>query len=274
MERTESATGIVAGGVLSEQPHSDDLEGRIGQRSEKLYRARLVQRLFMLWAYPGNLVLIAVAAFGFGFKPSLWSLALAIVVPVVSLVLSVRLVYIQHFAVRAAERELRDARRAYHEQLLEDLGPGDLLAAHKRYRVQLPDVIEEYRAESRRDLRRHNTLQGVIIAGSIVTSVMTAASVSIEDARWSAIAVSLLVAVAASYAGYAKYRERSVSLQATGDALEREYYSVELRVGRYRRFDTEREAYAEFAHEVESLRDEQAKRQQQLGHSKTPAESS
>jgi uncharacterized protein HemX len=71
-----------------------------------------------------------------------------------------------------------------------------------------------------------------------------------------AVLLSLFVALAAAIAGYTRYRDQSSVYQQTADALEREYESVELRVGRYRRFATEREAYAEFAESVETLRSE------------------
>jgi hypothetical protein len=271
MERLDAGTGIVGGGLITDSSHPQDWERRIGERSEQLYRARLVQRFFLAWAYLGNLVLVAAAVLCYVLFGPLapWVPAVVVVVPILSIVASARFVYRQHFRVRAVDSELREFERAYREYLLEDLGT-DLLGAHKRYRAQLPDVIGGYRLEARRHRRKHNALQSVIIAGSIVTSAATAASVSTVDARGIAVVASLLVAVAAAFAGYAKHRERSASLQQAADALEREYEAVELRVGKYRRFGDEREAYAEFADQVEALRKEQAKRQQQLGQSVVP----
>lgn len=266
MNRSESTTGIIAGGVLSGGTRPEDLERRIGQRSEQLYRARLLQRLCLAWAYPGNLVLIGLAvccSVLLAATPWLW--IPAAMVAIGSIVVSATLVYRQHFRVRGLDSELRELQRAQREDELEELG-ADVLAAHKRYRARVPEVIAGYRIESRKHRRKYNALQIVIITGSILTSTLLAASLSIADLRWVAAVVSLLVALSAAFAGYAKYRERGVSLQQAADSLEREYESVELRVGRYRRFDDERQAYAEFAHEVEVLREEQAKRQQQLGH--------
>jgi hypothetical protein len=266
MSRSESTTGIIGGGVISGGSQPEDWERRIGQRSERLYQAQVVQRLLLAWAFPGNVVLVALAVCCFAFLAALpWVLVAAVVVPIGSIAASGRWVYRQHFKVRAIDSELRELQRMYREHELEELG-ADLLAAHKRYRVRVPELIEGYRTKSRRDLWKHNALQGLIIVGSIVASALTAASVSIVDVRWAAVGASLLVAVSAAFAGYAKYRERGISLQQAADSLEREYESVELRVGRYRRFGDEREAFAEFAQEVETLREEQAKRQQQLGH--------
>lgn len=266
MNRSEATTGIIAGGVLSGGSRPEDWERRIKQRTDQLYRARLLWRLLLCWALPGNVLLIALAiGTALAAVASRWLLFPAVVLPVASIVVSARLVYRQHFKVRAYDSELRELRRAQREDELEDLG-ADVLAAHKRYRSRMPEIIDEYRTESRRHRWKYNGLQLVIMPGSILASTLMAASLSAPDLRWSAVGVSLLVAVAAAFAGFAKYRERSLSLQQAADSLEREYESVELRVGRYRRFGDEREAYAEFAHEVEMVRDDQAKRQQQLGH--------
>lgn len=158
------------------------------------------------------------------------------------------------------DSELRALEHADREHLLEELGSGDLLGAHKRYRAQLPELIERYRDEARRDRLKDNALQAVVIGGSIFAATATATAMSVVDVRWVAGALSLLVAVAAAFSGYAKYRDRSVACQQAADALEREYESVELRVGRYRRFSEEHEAYAEFADAVDALRAERARR--------------
>ncbi len=268
MESAEAATGIIGAGVISEGSQPQDWERLIGEGSEQLYRARLTRRFFRLWAYPGNagLAVLAASCFVLLDSPSPWLLVPLAMVPIASIAVSAHFVYRQHFSVRKLETRLRDLRRTYREQLFEEFG-SDRFASHRRYREQVPDVIDGCRFESRRQRRKYNVLQSVIIGGSIVTSAATAASLSSVDARWLAIAGSLLVAIAAAYAAHAKYRERSVTLQHTADSLEREYHSVELRVGQYRRFSDDREAYAEFSDRVEALRAEQSQRQQQLGQS-------
>jgi hypothetical protein len=85
----------------------------------------------------------------------------------------------------------------------------------------------------------------------------------LETFDWFTVAVSLVVGISAGFTGYFKYRERSFNLQQTADAIERQYHMVELRVGRHRG-KTETDAYSDFANEVEWLREEQNKRQQQL----------
>ncbi|QIZ35562.1 SLATT domain-containing protein [Saccharopolyspora sp. ASAGF58] len=259
MERVDAA-GIVGGGVLAGDRQPPDWERRIAERSEQHYRARLVQRLLVAWAVPGNLLLIGSAAMALSLWVSAIPAGVVFALAVASMALSGRFVYQQHFKVRAVESELRALECAYRENMLDELGSGDLLGLHKRYRAQLPDLVERYRGEARRDRSKDNVLQAVVIGGSIIAATVTAVSVSVVDVRGVAVALCLVVAVAAAFAGHAKYRYRAVACQQAADALDREYESVELRVGRYRRFDSEHEAYAEFADAVESLRAEQVRR--------------
>lgn len=258
MERVDSQTGIVGGGVIAEDPRPADLDRRIIERSERLYRLRLMRRFLLAWVYPGNLMLLALTASMLLFDgvSASWGVrAVAIGLTIVSVAASVRLLYAQHLKVRAVTSELRELRRAQRENMLDDFA-ADLLGAQKRYRAQLPYVIDEYRTAGRKHRWKSHTLQCVVIVGSILTASVTAISVSFVDARWAAVLMSLLVAVSAALSAYAKYQERGAGLLRTADALEREYLSVELRVGRYRRCNDEREAYAEFAEIVEALRAE------------------
>lgn len=259
MERL-STTGIVGSGVLSDDNSPQDWERRIAERAEQLYRLKLLRKLLVVWLCPGNLLLAVVAAVG----PALWGSGLLAAVLGAALVASVavsgRLLYREHLAVRGAESELRALECANREELLDELGSGDLLGAQRYYRAQLPDIIERHRAEARRDRWKDNVLQSAVIGGSIVAATVTAVAMSIVEFGWIAVAVSLVVAVSAAFSGYAKYRERALGWQQAADALEREYQSVELRAGRYRRFENDDEAYAEFADTVEALRNEQVQR--------------
>lgn len=257
--------------MLTGESAPDDVSRRIAEFSEQLHRARLLRRFIVLWAFAGNAVLAAAAVGCFLLlgDPEWWILTLAVIIPVASVAGSVTALYRQYFKVRGMAIDLRDLHRARREHLLDDVG-GDLLAAHKRYRAQLPEAVRDYRAQARRYRYAHNGLQVLVISGAIVSSVVAAVSVSVVDIRWVVVGVSLFVALTAAVAGYGKYRERSINLQQTADALEREYHSVELRVGKYRRFETEQAAYAEFANEAEALLDEHAKRQQQVGPSFVP----
>jgi hypothetical protein len=205
-------------------------------------------------------------------SPSQWrdSLGLGATCAIV-LVLSPIPLYFAHKAVRKAQLEIRKlhliqrANRREAEARATAAGrDGALLGEHKRYRDEVVEVIGGYRDEANWYRRWHNGFQTVIIIGSVTTSAITTASVSFEQVRWLAVGVSAVVGLAAGFTGYFKYRERSYNLQQTADAIEREYESVALRVGRYKVFGSEADAYREFADYVEHLRDEQSKRQQQL----------
>ncbi|GAA2336677.1 hypothetical protein GCM10009854_10810 [Saccharopolyspora halophila] len=256
MERVDTP-GIVGGGVLAaEDRKQGDWERRIAERSEELYRARIVQRLLWTWAGPGNLLVVVLGVLLAALPVPLPVVLVMFAIAIVSAGVAAAFVYRQHFRVRAVDTELRALESAHREQLLDELATGDLLDAHKRYRAQLPELIERYRAEARRDRWKDQVLQTVVIGGSIIAATVTATATSIADVAFFAVGLSLLVALSAALAGYANYRDRSAAWQQIADALEREYESVELRVGRYRRFSEEREAYAEFAEAVEALRAE------------------
>ncbi|MFR9728933.1 DUF4231 domain-containing protein [Saccharopolyspora sp. MS10] len=268
MERWDAGTGIIGGGVIAGETQPQDWERRISELSEQLYRARLLQRFLLLWAYPGTLALTGLSISGIVLLAPPVAVSVAVVaVPVGSAAVSARTAYRHHFTVRSVATELRELERAHREHQLDEWNAGDLLGMRKRYRADLPDVIERYRTEAGRHRWKDQVLHTIVIAGSIISATVTAASAAVAGARWAAVVVCLLVAVAAAFSGYSKYRERAASLQQTADVLEREYHSVELRAGRYSRFDDEGDAYAEFADTVESLREEQAKRQQHLNQS-------
>ncbi|CAL99734.1 hypothetical protein A8924_0782 [Saccharopolyspora erythraea NRRL 2338] len=250
------AAGIIGSGVITENPRAQDWERRIAERSEQLYRSGLVKRFLLVWACAANPCLIASTVWWFALSGPRPLPVAAAVATLISVVLSARLLYTQHLRVRGMEQEVRAMELAFREQLLDEFGSEDLLGVRKHYRAHLPEVIERYRAEARGHRRRDGAFQGVVIAGSVVAACTTALSVSIVDMRWGAVALSLVVAIAAALAGHGRFRERGAVLQQTADSLEREYESVELRVGRYRRFDDEALAYAEFADTVEALRAE------------------
>jgi hypothetical protein len=128
----------------------------------------------------------------------------------------------------------------------------------------MPEVVEAFRRDSNKNRRMSNLFQNTIIVGSLLASSAATSSVYYPPARWVSVTVSLLVAIAAGFIAYYKYRERSFNLQQTADAIERNYFSVELRAGRYSLANEVKAAYQMFVNDVENLREEQSKRQQQL----------
>ncbi|MFF0832656.1 SLATT domain-containing protein [Streptomyces sp. NPDC003344] len=132
------------------------------------------------------------------------------------------------------------------------------------YRESVPGAIEQYRADGLRYRRIHNFFQSIIIIGSLATS--TAASLAETPApyKWITVGTSFAVGLAAGFTGYFKFRERSFYLQQTADAIEEEYDAVNLKVGRYRGSADDAAALLDFTERVETLKNDQRKRQQQL----------
>ncbi|WP_405844589.1 DUF4231 domain-containing protein [Streptomyces sp. NBC_01518] len=135
------------------------------------------------------------------------------------------------------------------------------------YREDTAQVIDRYLRESRRYRRVHNGLQSLIMIGS--TAVTTIAALNPADWNWqslSVVGIGFSVTLASAFTGYYKYRERSYFLRQTADAIEEELNAVMLGIGEYRQFtETEEgEALAKFTQRVESLRNEQRSREQQL----------
>lgn len=250
--------------------HPDYLRARIIDEQEELHLKRLRRDFLLIWGIFGNAILLAAVAVPLVVGwPAVTSYDPLIAGGLgLSLILSLFLLYRQYRRMRASKIRIKKLNVAQRRNRHVDEVTGDdegqrLLLEHKRYRDELPEVIADYRAEANRYRKWHNAFQGIIIIGSVTTSAITTASVSYEQARWIAVAVSAVVGLAAGFTGYFKYRERSFNLQQTADAIEREYESVELRVGQYRGM-SEKDAYSAFCSHVEHLRDEQNKRQQQL----------
>ncbi|MEV0887704.1 SLATT domain-containing protein [Streptomyces microflavus] len=132
------------------------------------------------------------------------------------------------------------------------------------YRETVPVAVEQYRSSGLRYRRVHNVFQSIIIIGSLATS--TAASLAETPApyKWITVGTSFSVGIAAGFTGYFKFRERSFYLQQTADSIEEEYDAVNLKVGRYKGSIDDEAALLEFTERVETLKNDQRKRQQQL----------
>ncbi|MGW1364492.1 DUF4231 domain-containing protein [Streptomyces chartreusis] len=136
------------------------------------------------------------------------------------------------------------------------------------YREDVTGIIEQYQRDSRKYRNVHNTLQSLIMVGSTTTTTVAALD-SGNKLTWqniTIVAIGFAITLAAAFTGYYKYRERSYFLQQTADAIEEEANAFALGVGRYKDIDpdNEQEALAAFTHQVEILRNEQRRRQQQL----------
>ncbi|MGW6012711.1 DUF4231 domain-containing protein [Streptomyces sp. NPDC055210] len=102
-----------------------------------------------------------------------------------------------------------------------------------------------------------------MITGSIMTSVATTASAEQGVWSWIAVALSALVSISAGIISYFKFRERSINLQQTADAIDLEIQAFALGIRRYRNMKGQ-EAASCFAEEIERIKEEQRKKELQL----------
>lgn len=243
-------------------------------RQENRLRVTRSGRTVSAWLgviFLGLLALLAYFYLSSKFPLPLWvfyafSLVLALIVAALGFLFI-------HFSWKSSIQRgsLIEIRETYKQRVAEELDEDDdeddarkLLKLHRKYREEAVTVIEDYRAIAKKYKRWHDWFQTIAIIGSVTTSAVTTASVYFPFFRVAAIVISLVVGITTGINGYYKFRERSFNLQQASDLIEREYHSVELRVGRYYNCANEAEAYRLFAQQVETIRDEQNKRQQQL----------
>ncbi|MBE3001266.1 SLATT domain-containing protein [Nocardiopsis sp. HNM0947] len=132
------------------------------------------------------------------------------------------------------------------------------------YKEDAYSDIDQLRSESRSYRRVNNTLQGVVIVGSLAATGVAGLAGQVEEFRWVVLGVTFVVGVSSGFMGYYKYKERSFYLQQTADAIESEWEAVEIGVGRYKHIEGEEKRLEEFVAEVHRLKSEQKKRQQNL----------
>lgn len=160
--------------------------------------------------------------------------------------------------LRSKLSRLRDRRR--------DLLNGEVrlrTAAYTRYRDGIPDMVEAYRLRAATLRRLHNTLQAVVIAGSVAAATLTAAMVAADPTRWVAVVLMAAVAVCAGLSGSFRFRERGAHLQQVANQIERELRAAELRIGDYQA-KTDEAVLLALAVNVEHIRGEQRQREQHL----------
>ncbi|MEU7206723.1 DUF4231 domain-containing protein [Streptomyces sp. NPDC045470] len=131
------------------------------------------------------------------------------------------------------------------------------------YRDTIPREIDRLRAESATYRRRHNALQWTLILCSAAIPAVAALYDPPQPGKGILIGLGAAVSVITSVMGYFKFKERGFNLQQTADAIEQHVTALELAIPPYSRSD-EKENLELFAENVESLRVEQRKREQQL----------
>jgi Na+/melibiose symporter-like transporter len=135
--------------------------------------------------------------------------------------------------------------------------------AFRNYRDSIPALLDDYRRAAEKYRTRHNWFQIAVIVGSILTSVATTASAEQGVWSWLAVGLSSIVSISAGIISYFKFRERSINLQQTADSIDQEVQAFSLGIRRYKNLSLD-QAAAEFAEEIERIKEEQRKKELQL----------
>lgn len=130
------------------------------------------------------------------------------------------------------------------------------------YKDSIPRDLDQLRIEAQHYRRIHNAFQSIIIIGSLGTTTAASLADTPSYLKWVTVGLSFAVGLSAGFTGYFKYRERSFYLQQTADTIEQHATAFELGIAPYT--GTESENLTKLTTEVESIRVEQRKREQQL----------
>jgi len=149
---------------------------------------------------------------------------------------------------------------------------GQTLPRQYAYWDQLDAELETLRRSAAHYRRINNYMQSTVIVGSLAATAVTSLSLADQTLRWAGVGTTFAVGLAAGFTGYFKFRERSFYLQQTADAVEYERNCFNLGIGRYKG-RPEQEALGELVEEVERLRSEQRKREQNIDQPPERAES-
>ncbi|MEV4917833.1 DUF4231 domain-containing protein [Streptomyces tirandamycinicus] len=131
------------------------------------------------------------------------------------------------------------------------------------YRETIPQEIDRLRRETRRYRRVHNFFQWSLFVASVTMSVTAAIYDPPQPGKAILIGLGAFVSFTTAVTGYFKYRERAFNLQQTADAIEQHVTAYDLAIAPYNQAQ-EAANLERLAENVETLRVEQRKREQQL----------
>src|SRR6266487_2308490 len=137
---------------------------------------------------------------------------------------------------------------------------------YELYTDELSRAIKDYQRKANHNRWMYFILQMIIIACSLFVGGLTSGLtnlISIFGNHWIAPTLSFTVSFLTAMVTLFRPRERGYNLQQTADAIQYEIDCANRRIYGYKLM-TDREAYTKLAEEVEKLRNEQRKRQQQL----------
>jgi hypothetical protein len=131
------------------------------------------------------------------------------------------------------------------------------------YREHIPRVIDRLRRDTQFYRRIHNWFQWGVFFASVGTTATTAFWETPQPGKTILIVLGSFLAFATAVTGYFKFRERAYNLQQTADQVEHHATAFDLGIAPYA--DADAAVNLErFAENVEMLRMEQRKREQQL----------
>ncbi|MFE3901347.1 SLATT domain-containing protein [Streptomyces sp. NPDC059153] len=152
----------------------------------------------------------------------------------------------------AEERRILEARR---------LTPS-AVERQASYKERTPAEVERLRKESRYYRRVHLWMQWLLFFSSAGVSAITAWYDPPQPGKGALIFLGFTITVITAAVGYFKPRERAFNLQQTADNIEQHVNAIDLGIAPYVQADA---ANLElFATNVENMRVEQRKREQQL----------
>ncbi|WP_406209319.1 SLATT domain-containing protein [Streptomyces decoyicus] len=162
-------------------------------------------------------------------------------------------------------RELQIELEAAEELRLLDAARLELPVPDRQYSYKdsIPAELDGLRRDGRKYRRKHNVSQSVIIVGSLAGTAVSALADTPAPLKYWAMGITFAVGVAAGFTGYYKWRERAFYLQQTADDIERHATAFDLGIYPYDEGE-EHLRLAKLAKEIELLRVEQRKREQQL----------
>jgi len=136
----------------------------------------------------------------------------------------------------------------------------------EKYQEELTLTVAEYKRRANRNRRMYFFLQILIIFCSLLVTGLTSGLNKFFGNPWVTPAISFSVSFLTAMVTLFRFREKGHNQQQTADAVEFESSCYKKGIFGYKNL-SDTEAFTRFAEEVEKLRNEQRKRQQQLEQS-------
>lgn len=138
-----------------------------------------------------------------------------------------------------------------------------------KYQEELSFIIKQHQERANYNRRLYYFIQIIIIFCSLLVTGLTSGLnnlIRVFGSPWVTPAISFSVSFLTAMITLFRFRERGHNLQQTADAIEFEISCYKKGIFGYKNL-SDKEAFTKFAEEVERLRNEQRKRQQQLEQS-------